>query len=348
MGDLINEADRQITQYPEKGYEEEAGSEGFSRHCMNNDVLVTVQCLAYNHEKYIRDALDGFVSQKTDFRFEVIIHDDASTDKTADIIREYAEKYDFIKPIFQTENQYRKGVWIAKEFIYPIAQGKYMAYCEGDDYWTDEYKLQKQVDFMEAHPEYSSVSSSYNVITEDGKSIIRVVRTLKNEGTVDPGVAIEYNNPPQLASQMFRMDVVKELPLSFRGCGVGDYALLLYSITRGKLYYQDFIAANKREASNGSWTQRVYNDPKKRVQHFENMVRFLNMYDTYTSGVYKASIDKRLEKIQFNCFVSSGDYSSARKNPFYKQVTLKRKLQINIGCVFPRVAMWIEKRLQAR
>ena len=86
--------------------------------------------------------------QKTDFPFEILIHDDASTDGTADIIREYEAKYpDIIKPIYQTENQYSKGIKVSQVYQFPRAKGKYIALCEGDDYWTDPYKLQKQVDF---------------------------------------------------------------------------------------------------------------------------------------------------------------------------------------------------------
>jgi len=125
--------------------------------------LVSVICFAYNHEKFIQKCLDGFVMQKNNFAFQVIIHDDASTDKTADIIREYQEKYpEIIKPIFQSENQYSKefyGNMIEK--IYSNLRGKYTAFCEGDDYWTDEYKLQKQVDFLESHPEFVMCSGGY-------------------------------------------------------------------------------------------------------------------------------------------------------------------------------------------
>ena len=108
--------------------------------------LLSICCVTYNHKKYIRQCLDSFLMQKTNFKFEIIIHDDASTDGTADIIKEYYEKYpDIIKPIFQTENQFSQGKSISKTFIYPRIKGKYVALCEGDDYWTDPYKLQKQV-----------------------------------------------------------------------------------------------------------------------------------------------------------------------------------------------------------
>lgn len=122
-----------------------------------NTPLVSISCITYNHAPYIRECLEGFLMQKTNFPFEVLIHDDASTDGTADIIREYQKKYpDIVKPILQTENQYSKGVCsMSATFNFPRAQGKYIALCEGDDFWNHPLKLQTQFDFMEAHPDYS-------------------------------------------------------------------------------------------------------------------------------------------------------------------------------------------------
>lgn len=130
---------------------------------LNNQIVVSIQCLAYNHAPYIRQCLDGFVMQKTNFRFEAIIHDDASTDGTQDIIREYEQKYpDIIKPIYQKENQYSKGIpGYITDLISSKCKGKYIALCEGDDYWTDPLKLQKQVDFLEDHPDFVICSHDY-------------------------------------------------------------------------------------------------------------------------------------------------------------------------------------------
>lgn len=119
---------------------------------MNNDdeIMVSICCATYNHEKYISDAIESFLMQETDFKYEILIHDDASTDKTSDIIRYYEEKYpEIIKPIYQTVNQYSKGVKVTPAFNYPRAKGKYIALCEGDDYWTDSKKLQIQFECLE-------------------------------------------------------------------------------------------------------------------------------------------------------------------------------------------------------
>lgn len=113
-------------------------------------IVVSVYVATYNHKDYIRQALDSIVCQKTNFKFEVIVHDDASTDGTAEIVKEFYEKYpELIIPILQKTNQYQLNVNKLTKFILPIAKGKYIAWNEGDDFWTDEYKLQKQVDYIE-------------------------------------------------------------------------------------------------------------------------------------------------------------------------------------------------------
>lgn len=125
--------------------------------------VVSICCLTYNHILYIRQCLDGFMMQKINFPIEILIYDDASTDGTQGIIREYEKKYpDIIKPIYQKENQYSKGIKVSLVYNYSRAKGKYIALCEGDDYWTDPYKLQKQVDFLESHPDYVMCSHRFN------------------------------------------------------------------------------------------------------------------------------------------------------------------------------------------
>lgn len=118
--------------------------------------VVSISCITYNHELYIEDALEGFLIQETDFPFEILIHDDASTDKTADIIREYEAKYPkLIKPIYQTENQFSKGLKMSPTFNFPRAKGEYIALCEGDDYWSASEKLQTQKDFLDKNTDFS-------------------------------------------------------------------------------------------------------------------------------------------------------------------------------------------------
>lgn len=140
----------------------------------DNDLMVSIRCITYNHEPYIRQCLEGFVMQKTNFRFEAIVHDDASTDGTATIIKEYAEKYpDIIKPIFETENQYSKHDGSIRRIMNEHTHGKYVAMCEGDDYWTDPLKLQKQVDFLERHNDYGLVYTNVDFYYQEQDTYIK-------------------------------------------------------------------------------------------------------------------------------------------------------------------------------
>ena len=128
--------------------------------------LVAIHCLVYNHAPYLRDCLEGFVMQQTNFPFVAVVHDDASTDNSAAIIREYEQKYPHIfKPIYEIESIYKKGGFGAIDNVMLHAinatNAKYVAMCEGDDYWTNPLKLQKQVDFMEANPDYVICSHKF-------------------------------------------------------------------------------------------------------------------------------------------------------------------------------------------
>jgi glycosyltransferase involved in cell wall biosynthesis len=129
--------------------------------------LLSIACTTYNQESYITMAIEGFLSQKTNFTIEIIIHDDASTDKTAEIVKEYAARYPhLIIPILQVENQYSRGIKPWTSYIFPRAKGKYIAICEGDDYWTDPLKLQKQVDVLENNDDFNISLGKYMILID--------------------------------------------------------------------------------------------------------------------------------------------------------------------------------------
>ena len=311
---------------------------------MSNEIIVTVYCLAYNHEKYIRDALEGFVMQKTNFKYEVLIHDDASTDGTTEIIKEYAKRYSFIKPIYQKENQYSKGVSIAKEYMFPNIRGKYVAFCEGDDYWIDCNKLQMMVDIMEQNPNCSMCCHAYQNVHANNGNVVGTIRTLCKDGVITPEIAIEYKNPPQLASQMFRREIVVERPEIYWNTGVGDYPLLLFAAVSGDMYYLSNVMAVHRVEADGSWTQRIYNNPELRCKHFSQMKNFLNIFDKYYKYEYHHAVEKRLELIALSEAIAKHDYLAIKNSNAYKEnVSLKRKILVAVGIPFPCLAQMIEK-----
>ena len=203
---------------------------------MSTTPLVSIVTLAFNHGRYLRQCLDGFVMQITDFTFEVIIHDDASTDDTAQIIREYEEKYPHIfRPIYQIENQYSKGVAIGATYLYPAVRGKYICECEGDDWWTDPYKLQKQADFLEAHPEYSLCCTAYGsmrmrdgfVKDEKGTETDITMRQLMKKNLIGTQTVMYRKE----LHQEYMEQVLPVMP-KFR---MGDIPLWLFMASKGKI-----------------------------------------------------------------------------------------------------------------
>ena len=136
--------------------------------------LVAIYTLVYNHAPYLRDYFEGVISQQTNFPFIAVIHDDCSTDGSTEIIREYAAKYpDIIRPIYEEINCYQNNMWdqVVVKMRAAYKGAKYIAFCEGDDYWTDSHKLQKQVDILETHPEYAFCCHRYKILHEANKSI---------------------------------------------------------------------------------------------------------------------------------------------------------------------------------
>ena len=317
---------------------------------MSEEVKVSIYCLAYNHEKYIRGTLDGFLMQKTDFPFEILIHDDASTDATADIIREYAAKHPCIKPIYQSVNQYSRGVRIGRTFQYPRIRGEYVAYCEGDDFWTDENKLQKQIDYMDAHPECMMCCHAYDKIRADDGTLIETVRTLDSEGDISPADAISYNKrPTQLASQVVRFEVLRDMPESFQSAGVGDYPLLLQAVATGTVHYLPDNMSTYRAVSAGSWTERMYRDVKKQLEHWKRIAVFLQAFDDHYEGRFHTEVAAKLDEIDYRCALLSGDYRRAVKCKEFRSKSLSRKAQIYVGCIFPGIARYVDrKRVEKR
>ena len=226
---------------------------------MKQKPLVTVSCITYNHEKYIARALDSFLMQKTDFPFEIVIHDDASTDRTPEIIREYAEKYpEIIRPMYQKENQYSKGISnISGAFNFPRAEGKYIAMCEGDDYWIDDSKLQRQADYMEAHPECTMCFHSAKTESEDKALRAKEVRPYKRSKLCTPEEVIDKRANYPTASLMFSANLAKALPQWYHDCPVGDIPIHIFMASKGTVYYMDRKMSVYQQGVSVSWSSQM-------------------------------------------------------------------------------------------
>ena len=312
----------------------------------NKDIMVSVICTAYNHEKYIRQCLDGFVMQKTDFKYEVIVHDDASTDNTPEIIREYQKNYpDIINPILQTENQYSKGVRITRKLCMEKAKGKYIALCEGDDFWTDEYKLQKQFDAIESNPLCKMCLCKVRAVEENGKTMDQTYpkKTIssglyKSYGLLDM-ICKEYSF--QTSGYFFEKEMLikyfKEEPNFFKVAPVGDWPYLLY-FSQCDIYYIDDEMSCYRKNSVGSFSTEIHQDSSDKVTLFyKRMCDMMDEYDKYTEYKYHnycQSFD--FYEYYFYQLIDKENYKEIFRNKSLKTLLKKesRKDRIAITCSY--------------
>lgn len=270
---------------------------------MNNDAeIVSVFCLAYNHEKYIRSALEGFVNQKTNFRYVVYIHDDASTDNTAQIIKEFADKYPgIIKPIFQHENQLSKRINITRTYLYPLLRGKYIACCEGDDYWTDEYKLQKQYDALEKNKSCVLCTHVVQCSNEDDTPNSRTIPSkeskIKSGGIVkkpEMGNRIIRSQDYlfHTSSYFYRRELIEtDLFKEMRGKMNGDQTILYCASFLGDTFFINEKMSVRRLMTIGNYHQRYLLIPKDK--QIERQLKFVDgriAYDELTNKYYHKHI----------------------------------------------------------
>lgn len=223
--------------------------------------MVSILMITYNHEKYIRQALDGILMQKVDFTYEVVIGEDCSQDNTRAILLEYKEKYpDRIRLIL-----HEKNVGIGKNLgaVQRQCDGKYVAICEGDDYWTDPYKLKKQVSFLENHPEYIGTAHKIQVVDEygnfkkDSSSITFCqdeVYTIKH---VEKGLL-----PGQTATLVYRNLLINDLTAmdALENCNaIGDRKIALYLALNGNIYCFNEVMSHYRHVTEhgDSWNAKT-------------------------------------------------------------------------------------------
>jgi glycosyltransferase involved in cell wall biosynthesis len=217
--------------------------------------LVSVWCSTYNHQRYIAQAIEGFVMQQTNFEIEIFIHDDASTDNTANIIREYASKYPQIKAIYQIKNKFSAEMGYLNKIMFQKAQGKYIAMCEGDDYWTDPMKLQKQVNFLESNSDFSICFHDISILHKDNSFEPHLHSNKQPDVTTFEDLA-EINYIPTV-SCVFRNNLFKEFPIWFNDMPLGDWILHLLNAQFGKIKYFNEVMAVYRVHDTGLWNRQT-------------------------------------------------------------------------------------------
>ena len=219
----------------------------------SNEPLLSITCPAYNHGDYISQTLDSFLAQRTTFAIEILVNDDASTDGTTATIAAYAQRYpNIIKPIFHERNQYQLGRWCFPA-LFTRARGKYIAYCEGDDYWVDPLKLQKQVNFLESHPDYVLTYHDAMAFDSEGEKGIQLVGKYQSDATA---MDLLKTRPISTLTTCFR-NVLHELPRELEQAPVLDLCWwsMLGAHGKGK-YLADILPAAYRLHPGGIFSQR--------------------------------------------------------------------------------------------
>ena len=313
--------------------------------------IVSICTLSYNHEPYLRQTLDSFLSQR-DVPFEIIIHDDASTDGSAEIIREYEKKYpDVVKPMYQTENQYSKGIHNPSgAFNFPRATGRYIAMCEGDDFWNDPCKLKKQVEYMDTHPECTLLAHSAHIIPADGAwRSADLIRPYEEHRDLLPEEVISKPVSFPMASLMFPAELAKQLPRWYYECPVGDIPLHLFMLEHGTVHYMDAPMATYRMGREGSWQQLMDKDPKtvqKWEDHYLAMKELFSAFNEETGGKYALPCEDAVRRTRFLVDLKIGNFDVVKdpeNEKYMDELGAKEKKLLKLRASHPQLYEALQK-----
>ena len=283
---------------------------------------VSVLCATYNHEEYLRQTLDSFVNQRTDFPFEVLVNDDASTDGTGDIIREYAAKYpEIIRPFYQKENLYSRRINLYDVVFFPACRGEYIAVCEGDDYWNDPEKLQLQVNWLDAHPEYSAcVHNSIGRFTDQPDKVLFAQdgdRDIPFEQVVQ-GMSHAYHTSSILARREFILNPPDYRDVAYHQGYFTDYAVGVRLGLAGKVRFLDRCMSVYRIGSNPSaWSRGVGQEYHKLKRFVSGEIAMLKTVKQHPlTEAQEAAIDQVLLEREYELLYIEGRVDEMVKPPY--------------------------------
>ena len=280
--------------------------------------------------------------QKTNFKFEILVYDDVSTDNTREIILDYARRYpDIIKPYFPEENQYSQGKYNVEGFFnYPRAKGKYSAMCDGDDYWTDENKLQLQVDYMEAHPECAMCLHAAQIETAQKAVQLMEIRPYKKDCIIPTEKVIDkmFNYPT--ASLMFRTEYTHDLQDYYYTSPVGDIPIQLHMAAKGTVYYLDRKMSVYRQGVTTSWSalMKEGNYKQNLIDHHNAMKEMYRAFSRETGGKYDTAIERACRRMDFLTLLNVKEYDKALLpgyRTFYRELPLRTRLLIRFEVTAP-------------
>lgn len=266
-------------------------------------VKVSVICVTFNHAGWIRDALEGFVAQSTPWPVEVLVYDDASTDGTADIVREYAARHPgLIKAFCAGENLHSRGGIPARDVLMPHIRGELVALCEGDDYWTSPDKLRRQVEALEAHPEADICAHAARRERPGGRVIYDA--PLHRDALIPAEEVILGGGGYVVTSSLLCRRSAYMLQTPMREVLYSDYTLQIQGALRGGMVYLRDCMSVYRQGLPGSWTSRHHG--QAHTEYRVQIRKMLRALDDYTAGRFSAVIEKRIRLYDSDDLASSG------------------------------------------
>ena len=297
-------------------------------------VYVSCVCATFNQYSYIKETLDGFLAQKTDYRFEIVVHDDASTDGTSDILKDYQKKYpELIKLIIQKENQYSKGNRQVLAIALKMASGDYLAFCEGDDYWIDEFKLQKQILILDKYKDINLCVHDAYIYHDKDKVVTRQkFFTPKKDGIVSIKEVFKFSGQFSPTASMFiRKIAVSNLPDFFYKAPIDDF---FYEVITGKdgIYFMRDKMSVYRVFSEGSWSNDTLLNIKNKIDYNISMLKSLDQLKIILNKRESKYIKYKKQFLYYdlvNCYFKQGNNKLAIYNwlcSLYGMVNLKSQI----------------------
>ena len=304
--------------------------------------LVSVVCDTYNQSAYIGKAIDSFLMQQTTFPVEIILHDDASTDGTADIVRQYASAHpDRIRAVCRTENMFSRDPKILEHYVFPLARGKYIAICEGDDYWTDPLKLAKQVAYMEAHPSCTLCFTAAELVDAAGNHA-----GWQRPYSVDADVPTEdiirgMGGFCPTASLMAPTALAQNRAAFCDLTSVDDAPLQIFFASRGETRYLADATCAYRVNAAGSWTlQQKKESIDKKIALQKSLIAMHEAFDADTDYRYHDAVAEALVKDRFEILWLTNDIDEMKKLPYrtlYRTLSKRSRLRLHLIRRFPRL-----------
>lgn len=285
--------------------------------------LVTIFCTTYNHSKFLKECFEGLLSQKVSFPVEILVHDDASTDDTPSIINEYQKKYPSVfKVIFQKENQYAQGAKILVDFMFPVARGKYIAICEGDDFWRDPEKLQMQIEFLEANPDFSlsftDVSVQRGEIFHESEHAQYHEKILANRTEFTIHDLMKDNFIPT-CTMVLKKESFENCPGWVRMLPFFDWALGLLSSKNGKINYIPKKTSVYRVHESGVWSSKSYSVRMQSKIRFHYLV-YQNLGPSYSELALDALVADAKECADYASWLEKNNESKLAHLKKYQKI----------------------------